>query len=271
MRFVLGIIVAMGLLTGQPGQAQDRETLADIRQQLIVLNVEIKKLRRELSTTGAVSSAVAQNGDALARIDSIEAQLQRLTGKTEQLEFRVNRVVADGTNRIGDLEFRLVELEGGDVSTLGEITTLGGDDQNSVAPLAPISPDTELAVGEESDFRRAAKALASGDYANAAKLFASFSETYPGGPLAAEAHLRRGQALEGAGQMTNAARAYLDGFSGAPKGPIAHEALFHLGSALGHLGQTSEACVTLSEVAIRFPSSASVSLARSQMAALNCS
>ena len=59
----------------------------------------------------------------------MESELQRLTSKTEELENRVNRIVADGTRRIGDLEFRLVELEGGDVGALGQTSTLGGEGQ----------------------------------------------------------------------------------------------------------------------------------------------
>ncbi len=107
--------------------AQDRdETLADIRQELSVLYVEIQKLKRELSTTAGASSG-GSGGTFLDRISAIEAELQSVTAKTEELELRINRVVQDGTNRIGDLEFRLVELEGGDVSQLGETTTLGGD------------------------------------------------------------------------------------------------------------------------------------------------
>ena len=269
MRFVLVFLLALGW--PMVGLAQNSETLADIRQQLTVLHVEIQKLKRELSTSGTVGGSIGGD-DALARLDSIEGQLRRLTGKTEELEFRIKRIVADGTNRIGDLEFRLVELEGGDISTLGETTTLGGDDNSPTGPVGPVDTggETELAVGEEADFRRASDALSSGDYANAATLFAAFSDTYPGGPLAGEAHLRRGQALEGAGQMTNAARAYLEAFSTSPSGPMAPEALFHLGAALGHLGQQNEACVTLAEVEKRFPGSVSVARAQTQMVAFNC-
>ena len=54
----------------------------------------------------------------LERVQNIETELQRLTALSEELQFRVERVVQDGTNRVGDLEFRLVELEGGDISTL---------------------------------------------------------------------------------------------------------------------------------------------------------
>ena len=90
--------------------AQDRtQSLADIRQELSVLFVEMQRLRGELNTTGGAMGA-GGGGTVLARIDAIEAELRRLNDQTEQLQHRVERVVADGTNRIGDLEFRLCEL-----------------------------------------------------------------------------------------------------------------------------------------------------------------
>ncbi|MFK7743516.1 MAG: tol-pal system protein YbgF [Roseobacter sp.] len=259
--------------------AQDDQTLADIRQELTVLFVEVQRLRRELSTTGA--AAVQTGGDTvLERMAVIEAELQRLTSKTEQLEFRVNRVVEDGTNRIGDLEFRLVELEGGDISALGETTTLGGDTDTGQTTTggttAPVTPDIgntggiQLAVGEEDDFKRAQTALSEGRYQEAADQFASFSVTYPGGPLAAGADLGRGEALENLGDTREAARAYLSSFSAAPTGPLAAQSLFRLGRSLGALGQTQEACVTLDEVAIRFPGDPAVAQAQSAKGALSC-
>ena len=136
MRFAL--IVALGLAFGPvTAQAQDAQTLADVRQELTVLNVEVQKLRRELSTTGGASVAVT-GGSVLERVNAMESELQRLTSKTEELENRINRVVTDGTNRIGDLEFRLVELEGGDVGSLGQTSTLGGGEKP--ATMAPATP-----------------------------------------------------------------------------------------------------------------------------------
>ena len=118
---------ALAVASALPTMAQEREqTLADIRQELTVLHVEVQRLNRELSTTGAPSPSLA-GSSVLDRVTAIETELQKLTAKTEQLQFRIQSIVKDGTNRIGDLEFRLVELEGGDLSTLGETTTLGGD------------------------------------------------------------------------------------------------------------------------------------------------
>ncbi|MFY0617068.1 tol-pal system protein YbgF [Shimia sp.] len=256
--------------------AQSRdETLADVRQQLSVLYVEIQRLKRELSTTGAPGTVVT-GASTLERMDVIEKQLQVLTGKTEQLQYRVERVVEDGTNRIGDLEFRLVELEGGDLSALGETTTLGGDVED-VPSLGAGENDgsgdgapTELAVGEEADFARAIAALDNGEFVSAADQFATFVQTYPGSPLEAEAHLRRGQALEGQAETTGAARAYLEAYSGAPIAGTAPEALFRLGKSLGALGQINEACVTLNEVGVRFPGAAFVTEAQAEMVKLQC-
>lgn len=261
--------------------AQDRtQSLADIRQDLTLLSIEVKRLRTELSTTG--TAQVEVTGDTLERVNAIEAELQRLTSKTEELEFRIDSVVADGTNRIGDLEFRLVELEGGDVSKLGETSTLGGGAAPAVSSgttqtpaetpeaSAPSGEGSQLAVGEETDFRRASEALANGDFQSAADQFAAFRETYPGGPLEPDALLGQGRALEGAGDMREAARAYLDSYSGYPQSKVADVALFKLGEALGKLGKTSEACLTLAEVELRFPSSAQVAEAQQAMAGLSC-
>ena len=288
-------VAVMGLMTAPAAlMAQDNDqTLADIRQQLTVLSVEVQKLRRELSTTGGGSVETGGNS-VLERVGTMESELQRLTSKTEEMENRINRVVSDGTNRIGDLEYRLVELEGGDLGALGETSTLGGGEKPAVVAPAPdagravteitpgdgtstsgsiITPinEAELAVSEKTDFERAQGALASGDFRSAADLFATFSQTYPGGPLAAEAELRRGEALTGLGDNREAARAFLAAFSADPEGPVAPQSLFELGRSLGTLEQTQEACVTLSEVAVRFPGAPQVSQAEAQRQTLGCS
>lgn len=238
-----------------PLGAQAQETLADIRQDMSVLFVEIQKLKRELSTTGP--STVALPSGALDRINAIESELQRLTAKTEELEFRVERVAEDGARRLGDLEFRLCELEDGcDIGSLGQSPALGGGTASGPAQApqpAPQTGATELAVGEETDFRRAQEALASGDFQSAADQFAAFRQTYPGGPLEARALVAEGRALEGLGNMRDAARRFLDAYAGYPDDEAGPEALWRLGAALGDLGNMAEACVTLNEVAGRYP------------------
>ncbi|WP_254684842.1 tetratricopeptide repeat protein [Tateyamaria omphalii] len=271
-RFIVGF--ALALAVAAPALAQD-QTLADIRQELIVLNTEVQRLKRELSTTGGVSGGVTGAGTVLDRVNVIERELRRLTDKTEQLEFRINSVVTDGTNRVGDLQFRLCELEPGcDIAALGDTPVLGGGEAPATTPAAPQAPAPnvpQLATQEAADFERAQEALASGDFRAAADQFATFNETYPGGPLAVEAEVRRGDALEGLGDVREGARAYLSAFTLSPEGPLAAEALYKLGAALGRLGQTQEACVTLAEVGVRFPGAPVISDAQGAMQNIGCS
>jgi len=279
---VLGPILAPCLalclaLTAPMASAQDRaQTLADIRQELSVLYVEIQRLRGELNTTGGVQGS-GGGGTVLGRVDAIEAELRRLTGLTEELQIRVDRVVTDGTNRIGDLEFRLCELEADcSVGSLGETPSLGGvqvqQGAGAIAPVAPSQPGgANMAVAEQGDFDRARAAFDSGDFANAAQLFETFTQTYPGGPMSAEAHFLRGQAEAQQGAWSRAARAYLDAFTANPEGPRGPAALFQLGSALAQLGQTDEACMTLSEVGVRYPSDPASVEASAARARLGCS
>lgn len=267
-------ILALGLVMLAPvgaAQAQD-QTLADIRAELSQLYSEVNALRDELVASGQGMQGVA-GATSLDRLNTIEAELTRLTSLTEDLDFRITRITRDGTNRIGDLEFRLCELEEGcDIGALGDTPSLGGVDIEPTAPAAttPVSTGPSLAVGEQEDFTRAQEALAAGEFRVAADLLATFNETYPGSPVAAQAHILRGQAFEGLGELTNAARAYLAAFSGNPEGPAAADALFKLGQSLGALGQVQDACVTLGEVAVRFPGAPQVPDAQAAMTGLGC-
>jgi tol-pal system protein YbgF len=275
MRRLLGLSFAVLLALPGAVSAQGRaETLADIRQELSVLWVEIQRLRTELSTTGSAAGSGGA-GDTLARVDAIETELRRLTNATEELQLRVDSIVTDGTNRIGDLEFRLCELEDDcDIGSLGETPSLGGGSAAPAVTALPAQPITttapSLAAAEQSDFDRAMAAYEAGDYAGAAAGFADFTETYPGGALSAEAHFWRGQSEAAQGAWSRAARAYLASFSGAPEAPRAPESLFRLGTSLNELGQRDEACLTLREVELRYPGSPIVTDARAAMLRFNC-
>lgn len=263
-RLVLSASFVVLPLLGLPAQAQDRaQTLADIKAELGQLMAEFTALKSETVATGATGGSFGA-GDVLQRMDAIEAELMRLTSRAEEIELRLTRVVSDGTNRIGDLEYRLCEVtEGCDPANLPETPMLGGDAAGGAAapatPIASADPapaagaGPELAMGEQADFDRAKEVLGQGDFRAAADLFATFAQSYPGGPLSQEAAFLRGEALGQLGDTAGAARAYLDAFSGKSDGPFAAESLLKLGQALGDLGQVPDACVTLAEVPVRFP------------------
>lgn len=250
------------------------QTLADVQAELGQLAAEFNSLKAELTTTGNVASI--GGGDALQRMDAIEAAMARLTARTEEIELRLNRVVADGTNRIGKIEIDLCDQTPGcDPLNMPATAPLGGDTAAAPAPAptdtsTATSGGTELAIGEQGDFDRAKEVLGQGDFPGAASLFATFTQSYPGSPLAQEANLLRGDALAQTGDTANAARAYLEAYSGDPQGAFAAEALLKLGQSLGALGQTPEACVTLAEVTVQYPGSVAATQAPIAMQGLEC-
>ena len=73
-----------------------------------------EQLRDELVRRGSAGGLPADPATALTRLDQLEAELRRLTDRVDVLTNDVRRIVDDATNRVGDIEFRLTELEGGD-------------------------------------------------------------------------------------------------------------------------------------------------------------
>lgn len=253
--------------------AAGAQTVADVRADLEVLNRQIQELRAALVQSGPGGGLPSAPATPLTRLDQLEAELRALTNRVEVLTNDLGRVIDDASNRAGDIEFRLTELEGGDVSLLGRPEPLGGGLSAPPPPRAaatPQSPATEAIAPERGDFEAAVAAADAGEHARAAALFETFLSTYPGGPLSTEAQFRRGEALSAAGDHRAAARSFLDAFSGAPEGEFAPQALLRLAGSLGSLGQVNEACLTLTEVASRYPGSEAAAAAPAQRRALNC-
>lgn len=271
MRLFAALAVAVSL--AMPASAQENTTLSDIRSELALLYVEILSLQQLLDPSG-VRAGTSLSDSTLERVTSIERSLQALTSRTEELEFQIGRVVADATNRIGDLEFRVCEIdEGCDIGDLGETPLLGGVEGipagTSLGAL-DLDGDEQLAVTEKNDFEAAQIALEEQRYQAAADLFEQFVETYPGGPLGIEAQMGRGEALELLGEYRDAARAYLAAFSLDNSGAQAPFALLQLGKMLAAFGQTDESCIMLGEVGRRFPLTEAAIEAAGTLVSLNC-
>lgn len=237
--------------------AVDPATLADLRAQLTDLSAQLRDLRAQLKASGRRGFAAAGGDAAIDRMNAMERQLSRLTGETERLSNRIDRIVRDGTNRLADIEFRLCEMEEG--CDLGALTTpgpLGGGVAamgGAVPPAARAAADVPLTAAERTAFDAASAALQAGDFPRAAELFGDFARQHAGSPATAEAQFLRGAALDSAGDPAGATAAWLSAFAAAPGGPRAPDALLGL-SRVAAVGKAAGAgCVYIAELAERFP------------------
>jgi TolA-binding protein len=229
------------------------ESLADLRVSIERLQAEFQAFRSDMQSTGP-GQTLAGDSDPLSRLNALQRELQRLTGHAEELQFRVSKMHADANNRLGDLRFRVCDLDPAcDPSSLGPTPVLDGGNPSDDPAGEAGTNDPQLAVGERTDFTAAMTALEAQQFSLAIDRFRTFQESYPGSPFEQEVLLGRGQALEGAGDVREAARFYLAAYSGYPDGRLAGQSLIYLGQALARLGKVLEGCVMLSEVGVRYP------------------
>lgn len=283
-RLLLPLVLAAGMAAPVSALAQtapDAATLADLRNELAMLTRDLETLRGQLVASGAAGFAAAGGDTAIARMDAMEARLSQLTNQTEELQNRINRVVRDGTNRVGDIEFRLCEMEEGcDLGALTstpELGSLGGGTGATPVPMPDAAPapsaspaGTAASRSEQADFDRAQEVLGQGDFRGAAKLFATVAEAHAGGPLSAEARFLQGHALDSAGDQPGAARAWLQSFAGDPNGQRAPEALLGLSRVMAGMGHAEESCLYLMEIVARFPDEAAREEADRRMGSQGC-
>ncbi len=262
---LMAICLALTAALMAPARA---DSVADLRQELNNLSAAVAELARELSS-GEAASEPGFDGNLIDRVERIREELARLTARTEELEFRIRRAIDEASNRLGDLEFRLTELEGGDPSEMAPARPLA----DVAAP--PSDPETgetpQLAASERIAYDEARALAEDGDYDAAADALKAFLDAYPGSPLGGDASMLLGETQRARGAEPDAARAYLNLYLAAPDGADAPRALLALGDSLGRLEQVSEACVMFDELLERFADSPEAQEATEARARLDCS
>jgi len=251
---MLGPVSVPAVAQDAPSAAQQGDSLAQLRSEISALSALVAELAANLSSgTGSTAQTQGFDGSMIDQVERIREELATLTARAEALEFRVRRVVDDASNRIGDMEFRLTELEGGDTSALPPTPPLGGESGATSGGVSDPAQAPQLAAGEQSAFDAARALLDEGDTDAAKSALSVFLETYPGSPLGAQASALLAQAQRDSGADADAARTWLNLYLANPEGPDAPHALLELGNSLAQLGQVSEACVMFEELFTRFP------------------
>lgn len=299
----LGLVAQPGPALAQSGTAGASST-ADLLYRLNALDAELAGIRAQL-----VGVAPGWQGDSdgaagvlsNSRVSVLEGEIRRLTATVEELRHQVRQIGAEAARRFSAIEFRLTDLEGGDVSTLQPVPPLGMSTRSDGAAAAasdrssgsgivpgpsgegtfgglPVSPSGavqgEVTDAERAELDQAAQDVREGRFERAEDRLRRFLDAHPGSPLAGEAWYWLGESQFVNGDHGAAAQSFLKGYNANTTGPRAPENLYRLGVTLGRLGQTREACLTLREVGKQFPESPESSVARAEAeaeaAALSC-
>lgn len=247
----------LSLLLLAPAGAE-AQSVNDLRYRLSTVEAELGQIRTQLragggAATGGVGLAATS---ALDRLDRLEQEIRALTGRVEELAHQQRQIAEDAQRRFGDIEFRLTELEGGDVAALTPPPPLGGPPATSTAN----QPAAAVSVSERDDLDRAIEDVRQGRYDQAEQRLRQFLNTYGESPLRGEALYWLGESQLTRGAYSEAARSFLDGYNADAQGEKAARTLYRLGVTLGRLGQQRDACLTLAEVETRFPSADSALL-----------
>ena len=194
------------------------EQISEIRLELSENKASIVKDAIEASENIVASGIKKSAGSVLFRLDAIEEEIRNLTGIIEELQFYTKNIALDATNRIGDIEFRLTELEGGDLSLLGNSRIIGGSKETSNA-------NAELAITEKSSYDNALELLNEDRFELAIIEFDKLINAFPNGPLTVAAHYSKGDAFFGMNSWMQAIDSYLESFKLEPSGKYAENAI----------------------------------------------
>lgn len=235
------------------------------------------------TTTTPSTTAVT---DILVRLDAMEAQLQRLTARSEE-----------NSNAIAQMEMRIAAIEEAQrqaevVESEASLASEAAEPSAAVANLAAMTegasggeaeqapaqePAVEEVAGPTDDRLAAVQAIAkpesdnagsdeytygfrlwnAGFYPEARQQLGIFLEGYPNHELVSYGRNLLGRAYLDDGKAEEAARWFLRNYQADKQGRRAGDSLLLLAESMLQLGDTNRACIALAEFGETYPALAS--------------
>ena len=233
-----------------------------------------RPVRRDASEPARAEPSLATRPDDVLRIAELEREMAELTGRIEELSFRlagqqrqVETILAvlgeadaaragvgavpSGAEDTDDADLAAdadagededgapVDLSGGEAAT-GRQATAG---QSAVS--LPDDPDEAYEVAYD--------ALLAGDYARSEAAFEAYLDAFPDGVQAPEAEYLLGEIYLATESYTRAANTFLRHVQSYPDDPRAPEAYLKLGTSFARLDKPEEACRVFRVGRSKFP------------------
>lgn len=249
------LVLAAALVAAAPAHAQ-RVSLAD-----------------RVAALEAKANNPQQNLDLLNKVTQQEAELRELRAQLEQLQNENEQLKQRGRDQYLDLDGRLNRLEGGAAPAPVGATPAAPPLGNAAPVAAPAATPAPVAAttaerppsvhgdtgamsaagDERTAYNVAFDRLKAGEYADAAQLFTSFLQLYPGGVYAPNALYWLGESYYVTQNYALAAEQFRALLAQYPTHDKAPGALLKIGLCDYGLGKLPEAERTLGEVIAKYP------------------
>lgn len=277
------VAVAMASATASAVAQQDVSALVDRVQRLerTVTDLQRSVYSGQTPPAGSLSGPVDAGAQAalpnlLTKVQLLETQIRNLTGRVEELGYKLDRVNTQVEKVQVDTDLRLQALEGGAAALqqTGQASSpAAAPDQTTGSPPRPLgqlsqveamqagagsqSPGQQQAAvtggSVQRQYEDAFSMLVKHDYDRAEQAFRAFVQDNPQDPLAGNAQYWLGETFYVRQRYQDAAVAFLEGYQKYPKSPKAADNLLKLGMALAQVGQKAEACTSFARLQREFP------------------
>ena len=225
--------------------------------------------------------------DLLIRVDRMQQEIQKLSGKVEELGYTLDAMKKSQRDLYQDIDNRMRRLEqaGGPGSqTLGStpgqvpVTPLGAPSPSAGETTASTGQPAGVAVADpnmqldeqvaRTAYERAFNLLKQGRYDLAIESFRAFLETYPSASYADNAQYWLGEANYVQKHYKEALEEFKKVVEKYPKSPKKADALLKIGYTQANLGDNKTALDTLNSVVSQYPDSTAARLAQKRVAEL---
>ncbi|MBP3346423.1 MAG: tol-pal system protein YbgF [Alphaproteobacteria bacterium] len=243
------------------------DEIAILREDLKILQRQVYRSNNEINPTSAADFAV--------KIGEFDEEIRKLTGRIDQLEFKIQGVEDKIDLMNKDIDVRIKMIEGKPINAgkaeAAEAGTVSiskaaqsGKFSPKVATNAPKSVTGDsVAKGDDlapvktksaADLYQAGlDALKTSDYAIADQNFNSILKRYPDDKLAGNAQYWLGEVYYAKKDWQRAAIAFAKGIEKYKDGAKGADSLLKLGMSMKELGKKDEACQSFSSVKTEFP------------------
>lgn len=206
-------------------------------------------------------------GRVEVRLQALEEQIRRLTGRLEEAQHQVT-VLKDRLERMqGDIDLRFRDMAGATPAEParpgpatappakeGVLGALPQRDMDAIKLQPPVKAG--LPAGSVKEQYEYAFGLVRSDPAAAQAAFKEFLAKHPSDALAGNAHFWLGETYFINSDFQQAAVSFLTVYQKFPQSPKAPDSLLKLGQSLAGLGKKTEACAALAKMIKDYPTAA---------------